>query len=254
MINKAASNPAKSHLVMYALAGLSVAVGVGSLVVFTVFLYMGSFHILDLRLGIIEVLVLDACLCLVFFLQHSGMIRTTTRRWMSQLVPERYLGAVFSVASSIILLTLVVLWQESTLVFAAADGVYRWLFRTLFFLAIAGQVWGTWALKSADLFGTSALLRGREATLSPTPMVIRGPYRWVRHPLYSTTLLMIWSYPDLTADRLLFNILFTVWIVAGTVLEERDLIAVYGDGYREYQRAVPMLIPYRRSSQFRAPQ
>ena len=34
-------------------------------------------------------------------------------------------------------------------------------------------------------------------------MVVRGPYRWVRHPLYLTTLLMIWSYPDLTADRLL---------------------------------------------------
>jgi protein-S-isoprenylcysteine O-methyltransferase Ste14 len=79
-------------------------------------------------------------------------------------------------------------------------------------------------------------------------MVIWGPYRWVRHPLYLTTLLMICSHPDLTADRLLFNILFTVWILAGTVLEERDLVDAYGDDYREYQRAVPMLIPYRKPS------
>ena len=77
-------------------------------------------------------------------------------------------------------------------------------------------------------------------------MVVRGPYRWVRHPLYSATLLMIWSYPVLTADRLLFNVLFTIWILVGTMLEERDLVADYGEDYQNYQRRVPMLIPYRK--------
>ena len=56
---------------------------------------------------------------------------------------------------------------------------------------------------------------------------------------------MIWSYPDLTADRLLFDALWTTWIVVGTLLEERDLVASFGDAYREYQRKVPMLVPYR---------
>ncbi len=77
-------------------------------------------------------------------------------------------------------------------------------------------------------------------------MVVRGLYRWVRHPLYLATLMMIWSYPDLTADRLLFNVLFTGWIIVGTVLEERDLVENFGDDYRNYQRRVPMLIPYRK--------
>jgi len=34
-----------------------------------------------------------------------------------------------------------------------------------------------------------------------------------------------------------------VWIVIGTVLEERDLVAEFGESYREYQSAVPMLVP-----------
>jgi protein-S-isoprenylcysteine O-methyltransferase Ste14 len=67
----------------------------------------------------------------------------------------------------------------------------------------------------------------------------------VRHPLYFFVLLMIWSYPTLTADRALFNVLWTVWIFTGSVLEERDLVAEFGDRYREYQRNVPMLIPNR---------
>jgi hypothetical protein len=33
------------------------------------------------------------------------------------------------------------------------------------------------------------------------------------------------------------------WADYGTFLEERDLIAEFGDTYRAYQRQVPMLIP-----------
>lgn len=246
MDEQAASNLAKPGLTAYAFAALSVALGAGSLIVFTVFLYVGSFHVTELGLGVTHTLVLDTCLCLVFFLQHSGMIRKPTRRWMSHLISQRSIGAVFSVTSGIVLLALVILWQESTLVLASADGLCRWSMRALFFVGIAGNVWGIWSLKSGDLFGTEALLRNQGATPPPTPLVVRGPYRWVRHPLYLTTLLLIWSHPDLSADRLLFNILFTVWIIAGAVLEERDLVESFGDDYREYQRAVPMLIPHRK--------
>jgi protein-S-isoprenylcysteine O-methyltransferase Ste14 len=248
MNKHSASNPTKSGLAAYVLVSLSFVFGAGSLIVFTVFLYMGSFHIIELGLGTTQSLVFNTCLCLVFFLQHSGMIRTRTQRWMSQFIPEYYLGAVFSIVSALLLLTLVILWQESMVVLASAEGIYRLTLRALFFLSIAGQIWGTWSLKSADLFGARALLRNQSAAQPPPPIVIGGPYRWVRHPLYLTTLLMIWSHPDLIADRLLFNVLFTVWIIAGAVLEEHDLIGIYGDDYRKYQLSVPMLIPYRKPS------
>lgn len=67
----------------------------------------------------------------------------------------------------------------------------------------------------------------------------------MRHPLYLFTLVMIWSCPDLTADRLLFDVLWTAWIFGATRLEERDLVRDFGDLYREYQARVPMLVPYR---------
>ena len=47
------------------------------------------------------------------------------------------------------------------------------------------------------------------------------------------------------ADGLLLSILWSGWIVAGTVLEERDLVADFGDVYRTYQQQVPMLVPWR---------
>ncbi len=243
MVSKAPPVSPNPGVIAYVLVVLSFGIGVGSLIIFTVFLFIGPFGITDLRLGLPQALTLNVCLCAAFFVQHSGMIRKTTRRWMSRVIPERYYGVLFSIASGITLLALVLLWQETKPVLVSADGIYRWAFRAVFFLAIAGQVWATWALRSADLFGTEAVLRHSVSTSPPEPMIVRGPYRWVRHPVYTTTLMMIWSFPDLTADRLLFNVLFTGWIIIGTFLEERDLVENYGDAYRNYQRRVPMLIP-----------
>ena len=74
-------------------------------------------------------------------------------------------------------------------------------------------------------------------------MAIRGPYRYVRHPLYFFVLLAIWSVPLLTTDILLSNILFTAWIIVSTRWEERDLVVQFGDAYRRYQADIPMLFP-----------
>ncbi len=234
-----------SRWAAYLLSSLAVATGVGSLLLFGIFLFAGPFHLVDLGLGTPWALVLNALLCLSFFLQHSGMVRKSIRRWLSRFLPERYLGLSYTFTSSIVLLALVVLWQESTVLVASADGLLRVTMRAIFFVAVAGSLWGTWSVKGADMFGAQDVLRPSVAASPPAPMVVRGPYRWVRHPIYLTTLLMIWSYPDLTADRLLLNGLFSLWILVGTLLEERDLVARYGAAYRDYQRRVPMLIPYR---------
>jgi len=77
--------------------------------------------------------------------------------------------------------------------------------------------------------------------------VARGPYRYVRHPLYLFMLLLIWSTPRFSTDQLLFNVLWTAWVIVGTKLEERDLLVDFGQTYRQYQASVPMLIPSPRA-------
>ena len=113
-------------------------------------------------------------------------------------------------------------------------------------LALAFMAWGGFVLQNFDLFGVAALkahLHGIKPR--PVPFVVRGPYRWVRHPLYFAILVIIWVNPDVTADRLLFNILWTIWICIGAHLEERDLSRDFGETYECYRQKVPMLIPWK---------
>ena len=56
-------------------------------------------------------------------------------------------------------------------------------------------------------------------------------------------ILLIWSCPDVTTDRLLFNLLWTLWIYIGATLEDADMRVDFGDAYREYRKKVPMLVP-----------
>jgi len=233
---------AKSRVV----AAAAVSIGSASLLLFGVFLVWGPISWINLGLGPRGALAVDGALCLGFFLQHSVMIRASFKRRMTGAIPQRYHGAVYAIASGIVLLVLVLLWQEIPGHLVVLGGLPRVALRALIPVAAGVFIWGVRSLESFDTFGLSPLRSaGREDGQDSLPLTVRGAYRMVRHPLYLSMLMVIWAYPVLTWDRVLFNVTWTVWIVFATRLEERDLVAAFGDPYREYQSRVPMLIPWR---------
>ena len=71
----------------------------------------------------------------------------------------------------------------------------------------------------------------------------------IRHPWYLGAIMLVWGdYRSLTAATLVTNVILTVYLVVGTILEEGKLIRELGEEYREYQRQVPMLFPLKSST------
>ena len=230
---------------IYLMIILAALIGGGGLLAFMIFLFSGPFNLINLDLSELQALLFDAFLCLVFFVQHSGMSRRKFNQWATRFLPPQYRGLIYAIVSGIFTFLLVVFWQESSYTLVAVQGPMSWSLRAVFFLSIIGVLW-TLSVGFLPLFRIQPVLdelRGTDP--QQRPLIVDGPFRWVRHPLYTFSLLMIWSYPVLTLDRLLLNLLFTLWVIVATLLEERHLVAAFGVEYRDYQRRVPMLIPWR---------
>ena len=79
-------------------------------------------------------------------------------------------------------------------------------------------------------------------------LVRSGPFGWVRHPIYLGAIL------ELVGAMLLMNSVYT-WIVfvfffapslfARIRLEERAMIARFGDAYVQYRKTTPAVLPWR---------
>ena len=78
---------------------------------------------------------------------------------------------------------------------------------------------------------------------SDSHLYSQGMYRWVRHPLYTAGLALIWLSPEITLNSFSLYMGFTAYIIIGAYVEERKLVEEFGEAYVRYQKSTPMLIP-----------
>ena len=88
--------------------------------------------------------------------------------------------------------------------------------------------------------GTSQVRRPDEA--EDETLRIDGLHRYVRHPLYSGLFLILWGHAQ-TEFALATAIWASIYLVIGTVFEERRLIERYGEAYRDYRARTPAYVP-----------
>ncbi len=75
---------------------------------------------------------------------------------------------------------------------------------------------------------------------------VSGVMAVTRHPWYLGALLFLWTWrASYDAAAVLGSALLSIYLVVGTLLEERKLLAEFGPEYREYQRDVSMLLPLK---------
>ena len=75
-----------------------------------------------------------------------------------------------------------------------------------------------------------------------------GPFRFVRHPTYFSMILELMSFPLFCGAWFMLILIPVAYIPALMLrlrLEEPAMVNKFGDAYRDYQRRVPMLIPYK---------
>ena len=186
----------------------------------------------------------------LFAVQHTLMARSGFKRWLRRFIPDAAERSTFVLASSLVLGGLCYYWRPLPEIVWQVDSALT-----------AGLIWTVcaagWLLVFAasytidhyDLFGLRQVwLYFRRHEYSHPQFVIRGAYRYIRHPLMLGMLLGVWAIPVMTHGHLLLAGGLTAYILFGICYEERDLVRYLGMPYRRYQQKAPRLFPLRRRS------
>jgi protein-S-isoprenylcysteine O-methyltransferase Ste14 len=111
---------------------------------------------------------------------------------------------------------------------------------------LAGQVVAVLILAAA-LNKTDALdfagLRQLDGKAQAPPLITGGVYGWMRHPLYTGSMLFLWLIPVVSFNFFALNMAITLYFIIGAMFEERKLALYFGKAYQEYKARTPMFIP-----------
>jgi methanethiol S-methyltransferase len=103
---------------------------------------------------------------------------------------------------------------------------------------------------SLSFFGIRQILDvGKTKEIKPSNEIKKsGLLGIMRHPMYLALIIYLWCQTSKMAD-IVVNIVLTIYIIIGTILEEKKLVLEFGETYIQYQNEVPMIIPFTKVRQ-----
>lgn len=192
-----------------------------------------------------QALLVDLGLLLIFAVQHSLMARPSFKARWTKIVPKQVERSTYVLFSNVLMILLFIYWQPlGGTVWEIENSLGRGIMWAIFGFGWGLLLLSTFMINHFDLFGLRQVwLHFRNQPYSYLKFNVRGPYHFVRHPLYVGWICAFWGAPVMTSAHLVFALATTAYILIAIQLEERNLVEFHGEDYREYRRQVPMLIP-----------
>ncbi|MEQ8763499.1 MAG: NnrU family protein [Planctomycetota bacterium] len=205
--------------------------------------------------SLLRALLINGGLLSLFAVQHNIMARPAFKRVWTKIVPEPMERSTFVLFTCGILALMFWQWRPmNDVIWSVESPVAEGMIWALCGIGWATVLISTFIIDHFDLFGLKqTVLYGMGREYRQPRFKVTGLYRFVRHPLMLGFFIAFWSAPTMTSGRLMFASITTIWILITLHIEERDLVGIHGNDYRQYQRNVPMVLPIPKRGESSAP-
>ncbi len=183
----------------------------------------------------------------LYGLLHSVLAGPRVKGWARRTFGEdafrRSYRLFFNIAGGVTLLPVLFLvwWLPD-------QPLYRvpgWLEPLFLLVQAAGVLLLLAALQSTDGLDFLGFRQLADPSREPK-LVTGGVYAWMRHPLYTGSLLVLWPIPAMSVNQFAFLTAVSAYFVVGALYEERKLERYFGKAYASYKQRTPMFVPIRK--------
>ena len=190
-----------------------------------------------------------ASLWIAYCLLHSFLISTSFTNLLTRLLKNYYAYyRMFFVAFSLVLLIPLIRYTDQfdnniIITYSPTLNIVRYI------ILLGSLAMFFWAFfidyDSLSFFGIRQILNfGKEKKINPSEDLKKsGLLGVVRHPMYFALIIALWA-DIFTIANIMVNTILTIYVIMGTILEEKKLVLEFGDAYVKYQQEVPILIPF----------
>jgi len=168
------------------------------------------------------------------------MKQWVARHWPKMMPYYRLTFNVLAIILSVPLLAVMFLFPGEPLWQWRGVGFY--LSSALALLALFGFYSSLQYYDLSEFWGTRQLKEKNTSVHDQESFHISPLHRFVRHPWYFFSLVIIWTR-DVSTVQLLVYLLVTAYFIIGSAMEEKKLISYHGEVYRKYQQKVAGIIP-----------
>ncbi|MEJ2530000.1 MAG: hypothetical protein P8Z39_08025 [Gammaproteobacteria bacterium] len=189
-------------------------------------------------------LVLVSAWC-IYAVIHSWLASLRLKTYIAQRWPQFMPVYRLCFNGLAILLVLPPLWWTFTLPGPQLwqwTGLEWWIANGLAVMALLGVGWSMRDYDTSEFLGIRQW-RDRETAVEDQEAFQISPlHRFVRHPWYSLSLVLVWTR-DMNLAFFVTAVVITLYFIIGSRIEEQKLMVYHGEKYRRYRKLVPGLVP-----------
>ena len=178
-------------------------------------------------------------------LTASAVVKQRFAQWLGDAWVNRWYRLAYNLFAAITFLP--ILYITATAPSSGVTVLGGWFGRLALGIQLLMVVLMVLAVRQTGLMrfiGFAPQNDGNKDDSTEAAFITDGLYGIVRHPIYTTSLIALWFSRTWTDASYLFVVLVTLYILIGIQFEERRLLREFGQVYADYQKRVPMLIPF----------